>query len=96
MYMFNDRFGSTATADHHDASDSNDFIVDAFPPKRSRALPATESGKLTTFRTILIAPEMHRTAGKPHNYAISLRSIIGAIQMEYALFSISVKLSKFN
>ena len=46
--------GRTATANHHDASDSNDYIVDAFPPKRSRVLPATESGESTIKRTTLM------------------------------------------
>jgi hypothetical protein len=35
---------STATTDRNDATDSNDYIVDPFPPKRSRVIPATESG----------------------------------------------------
>jgi len=38
----------------------------------------------------LDAPEMHPMARKPRNYAISVQSIIGAVQMEYASFSIKI------
>jgi hypothetical protein len=38
--------------------------------------------------TIFIAPEMHQMVGKPRSYAISVQSIIGAIQIEYAALSI--------
>jgi hypothetical protein len=76
-----------ATADGHDATDSNDYIVDAFPPTFPRPT-SYGAGLIDDIEEYFNCSRNAPDDQKSHSYAISLQSIIGTVQMEYALFSI--------